>query len=399
MHVVIIGSGIAGVTAARTVRERAPDTQISIFTDENHWYYPKPKLYEVLSGEAEYREIYAFNRYWYEERRITVHFKRKVLGIEPLRKEIYLEDGSHINYDRLLLANGASPFIPPIHGVEKNGVFTLRSLNDALNIQKYAKTTRMSIVIGGGLLGLEMAICLRKLGLQVDIAELFPRLLPRQLDQEGASLLKDRIEARGINVMLGVKTEEILGNKSVSGILLDNGKVSSGNLVLISAGVRSNTLLAASAGIKVDKGVIVDKFLQTSSNDVYAAGDVAEFKGRVYGIIPAAIDQAKIAAMNMVEEERQVYKGTMLSNTLKIVGIDLISIGLINPEDDRYEELKTIDKRKGIYRKIVLEQGKIVGAIVLGEMRGVVSLKKLMDREIDVTKYRDSLIQGDFDQI
>ncbi len=161
--------------------------------------------------------------------------------------------------------------------------------------------------------------------------------------------------------------------------------------------MRSNTDLAVEAGIKVNKGVVVDEYLQTSVNDVYAAGDVAEFEGRVYGIIPAALEQAKIAAMNMVEKGKQVYKGTIPSNTLKIVGIDLTSMGLVNPEGPQYEEVKKIDKEKGVYKKIVLEQGKIVGAIILGDRKGVTSIKKLMDQEIDVTRYKDFLLEEDFD--
>ncbi len=397
MHVAIVGSGVAGVTAARTIRENDPKAKISVYTDENHLYYPRPRLYEVLSGEAKPQEIYMFSEEWYEKGGIKVQLNRKILGIETARKELLLEDRSRVNYDKLLLANGAHPFVPPIKGVEKTGVFTLRSIKDALTIKEYTKKTRKVIIIGGGLLGLEFAASLRKLGQQVEVVEIFPRLLPRQLDQDGATILKHRIETRGIRIVLGVRTEEILGEKTVSGILLDNGKELSGNLVLISAGVRSNTDLAVEAGIKVDRGVVVDEYLQTSVNDVYAAGDVAEFEGRVYGIIPAAMEQAKIAAMNMLEEEKQVYKGTIPSNTLKIVGIDLTSMGLVNPEGPQYEEIKKIDKEKGVYKKIVLEQGKIVGAIILGDRKGVTSIKKLMDQETDVTKYKDFLLEDAFD--
>jgi len=397
MHVVIVGSGVAGVTAARTIKENDPKAKISVYTDEKHFYYPRPRLYEVLSGEANPREIYMFPQQWYEKRGIKVHMKKKVSGIETAKRELLLEDRSRVNYDKLVLANGAHPFVPPIKGVEKTGVFTLRSIKDALTIKEYTKKTRKTIVIGGGLLGLEFAASLRKLGQQVEVVEIFPRLLPRQLDQDGAKILKDRIETRDIKIVLGVKTEEVLGRKTVSGILLDNGKELSGNLVLISAGVRSNTNLAVEAGIKVDKGVVVDEYLQTGVNDVYAAGDVAEFEGRVYGIIPAAMEQAKIAAMNMLEKEKQVYEGTIPSNTLKIVGIDLTSMGLVNPEGPQYEEVKKVDKEKGGYKKIVLEQGKIVGAIFLGDRKGVTSIKKLMDQEIDVTKYKDFLLEDDFD--
>ncbi|NIR87051.1 NAD(P)/FAD-dependent oxidoreductase [Candidatus Bathyarchaeota archaeon] len=397
MHVAIVGSGVAGVTAARTIRENDPKANISIYTDEKHLYYPRPRLYEVLSGEAKPREIYMFSEQWYEKRGIKVHLNKKVVGIETAKKHLLLENGSRVNYDRLLLANGAHPFVPPIKGVEKTGVFTLRSIKDALAVKEYTKKRKEAIIIGGGLLGLEFAASLRKVGQQVEVVEIFPRLLPRQLDQDGAMILKDRIETRGIKIVLGVKTEEILGKETVSGILLDNGKELSGGLVLISAGVRPNTDLAAEAGIKVEKGVVVDQYLQTSVNDVYATGDVAEFDGRVYGIIPAAMEQAKISATNMLEKEKQVYKGTIPSNTLKIVGIDLTSMGLVNPEGPQYEEIKKIDKEKGVYKKIVLQQGRIVGAIILGDRKGVTPIKKLMDQQVEVTKYKDFLLEDNFD--
>ncbi len=397
MHIVIVGSGVTGVTAAKTIKENNPKAKVSIYTDENHLYYPRPRLYEVLCGKAEPREICMFSEQWYEQRGIQVHLNKKALGIETGQKELLLEDRSRINYDKLLLANGAHPFIPPIKGVEKTGVFSLRSIRDALTIKEYAAKTRKAIIIGGGLLGLEFAASLRKLGQQVEVVEIYSRLLSRQLDQEGATILKDQIETRGIKIVLGVKTEEILGKKTVSGVLLDNGKELLGNLVLISAGVRSNTDLAVDAGIKAEKGVVVDEYLQTSANGVCAAGDVAEFKGKVYGIIPAALEQAKIAAVNMSEKEKQVYKGTIPSNTLKIVDIDLTSMGLVNPEGSQYEEIRKIDKEKGVYKKIVLEQGKIVGAIILGERKGVTSIKKLMDQEIDVKRYKDSLLEEKFD--
>jgi len=397
MHMVIVGGGVAGVTAARTIRENDSKAKISVYADENHLYYPRPRLYEVLSGEAKPQEICMFSGEWYGKRGIKVHLNKKVLGVDAAKKEILLEDRSRVNYDKLLLANGARSVIPPIKGVEKTGVFTLRSIRDALIINEYTKKTRKAIIIGGGLLGLEFAASLRKLGQQVEVVEIFPRLLPRQLDQDGATILKDQIEARGINIVLGVKTEEILGKETVSGILLGDGKELSGNLVLISAGVKSNTELAVEAGIKVDKGIVVDQYLQTSVDDIHAAGDAAEFEGRVYGIIPAAVEQAKIVAVNMLEKEKQSYKGTIPSNTLKIVGIDLTSMGIVNPEGPQYEEIRKIDKRKGVYKKIVLEQGKIVGAIILGDTRDVTPIKKLMDQKTDVAKYKDSLLEDDFD--
>jgi len=221
--------------------------------------------------------------------------------------------------------------------------------------------------------------------------------LPRQLDQDGAAILKNRIASRGIDIVLGVKTVEILGRETILGILLDSGEMISGDLVLISAGMRSNAELALEAGIKVNRGVVVDNYLRSSADDVYAVGDVAEFEGKVYGIIPAALEQASIAATNMQGEEQKVYTGTIPSNTLDIVGIDLTSMGIINPEETKYEEIKNVDDEKGVYKKLVLDQGKIVGAILLGDRKGLTAIKRLMIQETDITKYKDSILEDDFD--
>jgi nitrite reductase (NADH) large subunit len=284
-----------------------------------------------------------FSEEWYKNRGINVQLGKKVLRIQTELKELLLDDQSILTYDKLLLANGGHSFIPPIKGAEKTGVFTLRTIRDALTIKLF---TKKAIVIGGGLLGLEFASSLRNLGQQATVVEIFPRLLPRQLDQDGATILKNRITSRGIDIVLGAKTVEILGRNTVSGILLDSGKEISGNLILISAGMRSNTKLALEAGIKVNRGIVVDGRLRTSTKDVYAIGDVAEFEGTVYGIIPAALEQARIAAANILGTEHNVYAGTIPSNTLKVFDVDLISVGLVNPEEPKYEEIKKIDKKR-----------------------------------------------------
>lgn len=397
MQVVIVGNGVAGITAAAAIGERSADAKISVYTDEGHPYYPRPRLYNILSGEAQPADIYGFPTQWYAERRITVDLGRKAVSVEADKKELLLEDGQRISYDKLLLANGAHSFVPPVKGVEKTGVFTLRSLRDALAIREYAKKTKKAVVVGGGLLGLEFAASLRKLGQHVDVIELLPRLLPMQLDQDGAALIRQIVESLGVNVTVGVKTEEIIGQQAVSGVALGDGKQVEGDLVLFSAGVRSNIDLASQAEIKTNRGVLVDDYLRTSATDVYAAGDVAEFKGRVYGIIPAALDQARIAALNMFDREGHVYSGTVPSNTLKIVGIDLASMGLVNPEGSGFEEIRKLNEEERIYKKIVVQQGIIVGAIILGETRSVAPVKMLMDQKIDITKHKDTILEDGFD--
>jgi len=396
LNVVIIGNGVAGVTAARIIKEKKPETQVSIYTDENSHYYPRPRLYEVLSGNAKPQDVTMFSEEWYRKNGITVQLNKKALHIDTQQKELLLEDQSRVKYDNLLLANGGHSFVPPIKGAEKKGTFTLRTIKDALTIKEFTKNTTKAIVIGGGLLGLEFASSLKKLGQKVTIVEMFPRLLPRQLDADGAAILKNHIASHGIDVVLGAKTIEILGESTVSGILLDSGETIHGDIVLFSAGIRSNIKLVSKAGIKANRGVIVDDHLRTSAEDVYAVGAVAEFKGTVYGTIPAAMEQARIAAANIFGADHNIYTGTVPSNTLNVVNVDLTSIGVINPEDPTYEEIKETNPKKGVYKKLVLDKGKIVGAILLGDKKGVMSIKWLIAQEIDITKHKNAILKDNF---
>jgi nitrite reductase (NADH) large subunit len=397
MHIVIIGNGIAGVTAARIIRENKPNVSISLYTNEKYVYYPRPRLYELLSEEVNPVDIFAFSPEWYQNRDLRIHLNTEVLGIEISSKALLLEDHSRVYYDRLLLANGSHPFIPPIKGVEKKGVFTLRSIDDSMAIKKYVSTKRNVVIIGGGLLGLELAVAICKLSHQVKVVERFPRLLPRQLDHDGAEILKELLERYGIEFILGVNILEILGEKEVSGIVLDNGRILSCTLILVSAGIKPNVVLARTAGINVNKGVLVDKYMQTSVSDVYAAGDVTEFEGRIYGIIPAAIDQGKIAAMTMLGDNQYVYKGTTPSNMLKIVDIELMSIGITNLEEVKYEELKKMNKKQGIYKKLVFHQGKIIGAIILGDKKAIGYIKRFINQKVELSKYKELLLEDNFD--
>jgi nitrite reductase (NADH) large subunit len=372
------------------------DAEISIYTDETYLYYPRPRLYEVMSGEKKPEEICTHPSQFYESQRIKVFLNKNVTKIDAENRKLLTEDGAEVNYNKLLLANGACPFRPPLQGVEKKGVFTLRTIFDALAIKEYAEKTSKVMVIGGGLLGLEFAASLRKLGKEVDVVEISSRLLPNQLDQESAAMLKDKLEALNIHSFLGVRTKEILGKDAVSGVLLDDGKELSGSLILIAAGIKSNVDLAVGAEIRINRGVIVDQHLQTSVNDVYAAGDIAEFNGKVYGIIPSAIEQAKIASANILGQNR-LYKDAVETTTLKIADISLTSIGIVNPEDSPYIEIKKINKQEGIYKKIVLDQGRIVGAVLLGDRKGSATIKRLMDQETDVTRYEEFILEDNFD--
>ncbi|MGA9350671.1 MAG: FAD-dependent oxidoreductase, partial [Anaerolineae bacterium] len=306
MHFVIIGNGVAGVTAARALSEGG--AEVEVYTQEAHHYYPRPRLQRFLAGEIELEDLYLYSPAWYEGQGIAVHLGAEVMGLDPTAKRIALaactersrSNGCEVSYDRLLLATGSRPFIPPIEGVDKEGVFTLRTIEDALAIRRWAEGAKRAVVVGGGLLGLEAARALMVLGLRVTVLEYESYLLQRQLDAEGGALLRKLIGAMGIEVALNASSQAILGDGQATGVLLQDGRTIEGDLILISTGIRSNVKLAQEAGLEVHRGVVVDEHLRTSAEDIYAAGDVAEFQGRVYGIIPAALEQARTAALNML---------------------------------------------------------------------------------------------------
>jgi nitrite reductase (NADH) large subunit len=273
-------------------------------------------------------------------------------------------------------------------GADKKGVFALRTIQDARDIVAWAKNIRKVVLIGGGLLGLEAGNALRKLGKNLTVVEFFPRLLPRQLDVAGGGRLQKIMEGMGFSFRLGAKTQELKGEDRVSGVLLEGGELLQAEMVIISAGVRPALELAKALGLDHDKGIKVDEQMRTNQVGVYAAGDVAEFKGVPYGIWPAAMEQGKTAGINMAGGD-MVYQGTTMANTLKVVGIDLASAGDIDAEN-RFESRVVADEK--VYKKIVIDKNRIIGCIMLGDTKGFNKITKAMAEKQDVSKATEELL-------
>ena len=401
---VIVGNGIAGITAAQSIVRADSAAEVRVLGAEPYPYYQRPRLWELIAGEIKQDALYFRPPEWYAGRGIQVQLGVRVTAFDPQAHLLVLSDGSRVEYDRLLLATGGRAFVPPFDGADKKGVFSLRSLDDALAIKRQAQVASTAAVIGGGLLGLETARALLSANLDVTVIEFAPHLLPRQLDEEGAQVLQSRLEAMGLRILTGAATEAILGDERATGVQLGDGRVVDGQVVLISTGIRSRVELAREAGLEVNRGLVVDEHLRTSAPGVYAAGDVAEFEGQVYGIIPAAIEQAQVAAANMVAgpstgsgRSSAVYSGTVPSTTLKIAGIDLTCLGQATATGDEFTILRQSDRANGIYRRLALREGKIVGAILLGDKQDVRVLKKLISTGRDVSAHRHRLLDDDFD--
>jgi nitrite reductase (NADH) large subunit len=393
MGYVVVGSGVAGTTAVEEIRKRDKEGKITLFTEEDLPFYWRIRLIEYLAGELDEKGLLSKKEEWYRDQRVDLRLKTRIVGGDPRKKILLDEEGEAISYDKLLIATGSRSFVPPIQGGDKKGVFALRSIKDAREIAAWAKGCQEAVIIGGGLLGLEAGNSIRKRGVKVTVVEFFPRLLPRQLDVDGAGRLQTMMEGLGFSFRLGAKTEEILGDGKVEGVSLEGGERIPASMVIISAGVRPNLDLARAMGVETDKGIKINDRLQTNLQDIYAAGDVIEFKGMPYGIWPAALEQGKVAGINMAGGEES-YQGTVMATTLKVVGIELASAGEIDVEK-KFES--KVHQGERFYKKIVLDGNRIIGCIMLGEKRGFARITRLMAEKRDVAHVKGEILSDGFD--
>ena len=371
IRVVIVGGGIAGVAAAQAVREAAPASSVTLLCSEPEIPYYRLNLTRYLAGEIQRDVLPIHPPAWYEDCGIDLRIGVGVRLLSPADKSMELETGESVPYDRLILAMGSHAFVPPMAGVDLPGVVTLRTATDAEAILERVRTDPRCVVIGGGILGIEAAGALGKLGVQVDLIESHEWLMPRQLNRPAAARLESHIAALGVRVRKPRRTKAILGDQAVSGILLDDDQRLEAPLVILATGVRPNTYLARKAGLEVDKGIVVNNRLRTSDADIYAAGDVAEHNGRLYGAWAPSQYQGNIAGLNAVGIPTE-FGGLPRSNALKVLGVDLMSIGRFEPEDGSYEVLAAETERA--FAHFVFHDGRLVGSILMGypSLSGVV---------------------------
>ena len=403
MKVVVVGNNVAGTTFAKAVRDADKEVEIDIFTDEDVPYYARPKLIDFVAGVIDEREVLFYPMEWYVKNRLSLHLDSKVAKVDVEGKRVQIEE-EWSAYDKLVLANGSSAFLPPFKGLPKDNVFTLRTLEDAKKIREAAAASSRIVVIGGGLLGLETARALSTgfPGLEVTILEYAEHLLMRQLDHEGAKILQDWISRTGTKVLTKAETEELLGDGSAAtAVKLKDGRVIECDMVVVSAGARSDLSLAKDAGLEVNRGVKVDGSLRTSEEDIYAIGDVAEFEGKVWGMIPPALDQARAAARKVLGMEGPDYQGTVPTNTLKVMGIDLTSIGTVRSEHEipevGFEEIRALTPDNKVYKKFVLRDGVMIGAILLGTKKETAKVSKMIKEGKPVGDLRERLADPSYD--
>lgn len=391
----IAGNGIAGAMAALRIRERDPEGEIHLFTDEAYPLYYRVRFPEFIAGEVTLKEITIHPIEFYQARNISLHLEEPIIEIDLDKRKGMSQSGESYPYDLLLLATGGNPFVPPIKGVEKRGVFTLRKMRDAIEIRSFLENVREAILVGGGLVGLEVGAALLRRGIKVAVIEHNPRILPKQLDWESSNILQRKMEAMGFTFFLNGQSEEILGEQRVEGIRLKDGRGIEGQMILISTGVRPNLQLAQQMGLKTNVGIIVNDRMETEKEGVFAAGDVAEHRGRCYGIWPAAQKQGEIAGINMAGGNES-YQGTLVSNTLKVVGIDLTTSGEVDTEGHLECRVKK-DPENCVYRKVTFKDGRIAGCILLGDLRGKKEILEAIERQLEISTCKDFILEEDFD--
>lgn len=379
----IIGNGIAGLAAAREIRAHDENGTIIMISSESTLTYYRVKLTEYMSKEFTDEELLVSKENWYQDKNIKVILRKLVEDIDITNNKVRLDDGQEISYEKLLIATGSRPFIPPINGKYKEGLFALRTLKDLHYIKEYLKSCNDVSLIGGGLLGLEAAWALKELDKKVNIIEFAPYLLPRQLDKEISDKLEKKLSEHGFKIYLSSQAEEILGDGAVTGIRLNGERKLESEAVLVSSGIRPNLDLVRDMEIEYNRGIIVDKHLKTNIDNIYAAGDVVEIDGMVLGLWTAGNEQGKIAGANMAGKELE-YNQPKIFTTLKIGNIELFSAGIID-DFDRVYECK--DDERDIHHKLFTRDNKIVGAILFGDLKEMNTIRNAVISNTSIDEY------------
>lgn len=401
MDHVIIGNSAAGVNAAEVIRQHDRKSSITIISDEPHHVYSRCLTSYFLAGDISRGDLFYRPMDFYKKNEIEALLGRRVVELKIDKNKIILQDGEKISYDNLLLAIGGSPKFPEIPGIDKEGVFGLRSVDDALNIMERARNSQDAVIIGGGLVSLKAAYGLYKQGLNVTIVISSGRVLSQMLDQDAANIIRRRLESLDFQIKTGQTVQEIVGNGGVTGVKLKNNEVLESDIIIVGKGVSPNLDLVKSTNIKYDYGVLVDSSQRTNIGNVYAAGDVAQAVDLIYGdnrchaLWTNAVEQGKIAGYNMAGIEKK-YFGGMSMNSVEFFGVPSISVGVTRPSGEEYEILTKYFKNRNIYRKLVLKDNVIVGMIYVGDVGNAGVVSNLIKNKINVQNLKKSILETDF---
>jgi nitrite reductase (NADH) large subunit len=394
---VLVGNGMAGVRALEEMLKLAPDTyEITVFGAEPHPNYNRIMLSPVLAGEKIIDDIVLNDRDWYTENGITLKTGDPVARIDRITRKVITATGEEAPYDRLLIATGSIPVIIPVPGHDKSGVIGFRDIADVEAMQAAAKEYKKAVVIGGGLLGLEAANGLMKSGMDVTVVHLMDTLMERQLDKPAAELLRKSLEERGLTFRTETQTAEIKGNGRVQGVKFADGSEIDADLVVMAVGIRANISLAQEAGIYCERGIVVNDTMQTYDPRVYAVGECVQHRDTCYGLVAPLFDQAKVAANHLANLGIARYEGSITSTKLKVTGIDLFSAGTFN-EGEGDETLVLQDPGAGIYKKLVVRDNRIKGAVMYGDTLDGTWYFQMLREGTDISGFRRTILMGQHD--
>jgi nitrite reductase (NADH) large subunit len=394
-RLVVIGNGMAGCRAVEDILKRDPDRyDITIFGAEPRVNYNRIMLSPVLAGEKAFDEIVINDEAWYRGNAITLHTGRAVLSIDRAGRTVRAEGGLSVAYDRLVLACGSDPVRLPLPGADLDGVVTFRDLDDVDRMIAAADAGGEAVVIGGGLLGLEAAYGLARRGMKATVVHLMDVLMERQLDSAAGFLLTEALAARGVETVLSAQSEAILGEDGkVVGLKLQDGRVLPCSILVMAVGIRPNAALAKACGLPIGRGIIVDDAMRTADPHIFAVGECAEHRGIAYGLVTPIWDMCRTLAAALTGDEDAAYAGSLLSTRLKVSGVDVFSAGNF-AGGEGCEDIVFRDAGRGVYKRVVLENGKVAGAVLFGDAADGGWYFDLMRQASDVTAIRETLIFG-----
>jgi nitrite reductase (NADH) large subunit len=396
MKLVMVGNGMAGVRTLEELLKLEPELyDITVFGAEPYPNYNRIMLSPVLAGEQQIQDIILNDLDWYQQHGISLHLNKKVVRIDRSRKIVYAEDGTEAAYDRLLLATGSMPFILPVPGKDLLGVIGYRDIHDTHAMIDAAQKYQHAVVIGGGLLGLEAANGLALRGMDVTVVHLMPWLMERQLDQSSAQMLQQSLEAKGLKFLLEKHTQELVGDEHgrVKAIRFKDGDEIPADLLVMAVGIRPNTALPESAGIHCNRGIVVNDTMQTYDPSIYAVGECVSHRGIAYGLVAPLFEQGKVCANHLARLGIARYQGSVTSTKLKVTGIDLFSAGDFTG-NEHTEDIVLHDTAGGVYKKLVLKDDKLVGAVMYGDTKDGAWYFQMIRDGKNVADIRDHLMFG-----
>jgi len=397
-QLVVIGNGMAGIRTVEELLAIAPDKyDITVFGSEPYGNYNRIMLSSVLSGEKNIEDIVINDRQWYVDHNIVLNAgpDKAVVDINRSSQQVIARDGTHAHYDRLLIATGSKPVVPDIPGANLKGVISFRAIFDVNTMIEYSRNHQKAIVLGGGLLGLEAANGLALRGMQVTVVHSKPVLLNRQLDQQAGEMLQRELEARGLQFKMPARTQQLIadGNGHVKAVRFADDSELECDLFITAIGIRPNIALAKTAKLYCERGIVVNDSLQSYDPRIYAVGECIQHRGETFGLVAPLFEQAKVCANHLSGRGTADYKTLPTATKLKVTDINLFSVGNFLG-DEHSESIHFCDPALGIYKKLIIQDNKLIGAVLYGDTADGSWYHELLNGSQDITDIREYLIFG-----